>query len=469
MPKIKKTIQRKTSSKRRKTITKKRYFFGIISKVFLTGTIFSTLLYLVTGIIAGPQILKQDIEEKYGQVLGAAVNVSALVRGKPLKPVVIATPGCDGYYPYIDLDWEDDVGVDTFDIYRNGIPLVTGLTTSSYRDNNVNTATTYSYFVVAHGPGGNEQSDEAIVTTKTECYIPSPPPPPPNLTITRIDYIDLTNFRCLAQTNKKKSTFWGTTNLANARIAVEIRSRRGIRMVASTFYANANGYWSWRSKGRLKKGIKTIHLTAYDSVDPTRFATASLRFQVKSKKPSKKFLKKCRVTNLLMAGFGENKPLRISPAIDLNIEKNTKIIHAGEEINFSLSYPSLKQVNNFQIEIFNNQEELVALKSKDNANKIKIDKNWPAGKYKLVVRLISDGVEISAEDDFEVKEKPLLVLSSGYEITSRQILSHLGWASLLSLGLMGMFLPLLFFEYYLSKRALFRITESDLKGRGMID
>jgi len=456
------------SKSKKKPSKKKKYFFGKISKVVLAGSILLSGLYFASGFMAGHGILKNDLKDKYGKVLGA-FNVSVLVRGMPVKPAVLAVPGCSNSYPYINLDWADDLGVDTYDVWRDGNLLVSGLTASNYRDNNVDLATTYVYYIIANGPIGTQQSDDVSSTTETECYIPPPPPPPASLIITRLDIIDLTNFRCAAKTNKRKPTFSGTTNMPGARITVEIRSRREIRKVLSTFWANGNGYWSWKSKGQLKTGIKNVYLTAYDPNDATRFATASLRFNVGNSKPSKKFLKKCRINALLPVELRKTSLLLLTSPMSLRIENNQKTVHQGEEVNFSLSGLESQPIANLQMGILDGRGNIISEKSGGTENKIKIDDKLPAGDYKIFARYISENSDVSAEDNFKVKEKPLLILGSGREITSRQLLGNLGWAALFSLGLLGIFLLLLLAEYHLSRKAIFQITGSDLKKKGMID
>jgi hypothetical protein len=469
--KNKKNIRKKTRSgiAGSRTAGRKKYFFGAGSKWLFRLASFLVIAYLAFGIFAGSELLARDLRNKYGKVLGA-VNVSVLVRGMPVKPVVTADPGCDGSYPVIDLDWADDLGVDTFDVWRNGVILVAGITSSSYRDSNVDLGTTYTYSVAAHGPLGDEQSDDIFATAETEGYIPPPPPPPANLVITRLDSIDLTNFRCEARTNKKYPTFSGTTNISQARLTVVIISERGIRQVISSFTANANGYWSWKSKGKLKKGVKYVYFTAYDPDDESRSASASLRFRVKKKKPSKKFLKKCRATSLLPAGFGVAKPLHLAEGMKLSVEEGRKSVHQGEQMNFSLSGAVLGPQSKLRVGIVDDKGGLVFEREDSSAGKqVAIDKNMPSGEYKIFARYFDNGKDISAEDSFQVKERPLLILNSGREITSRQILSNLGWAALSLSGLLGIFLLLLLVEHHLAGKALFRVTGEKLKERGMID
>jgi hypothetical protein len=222
----------------------------------------------------------------------------------------------------------------------------------------------------------------------------------------------------------------------------------------------------------LKTGIKNIYLTAYDPNDANRSASATLRFKVGKKKPTKKFLKKCRVTNLLPAKFGSINSIRLLPELSLDVEKETKVVHQGENLGFSLSDPNrkLSAGQSLQMGILDKNGDLVFEKSGNAGNEIKISEELPAGDYRLFARYYaSDERDVSAEDDFKVKEKPIFVLGSGYEITYRQLLGNLGWAAFFTLGILGVFLVLLFFEYHLSKKALFQVTGSELKKRGMID
>lgn len=474
MPKKKKTIQSKRknpgrgkniSGGQKRARNKKRYFFGKISKIFLAGTATLLTLYSAAGLVAGPNVLKNDLGEKYGKVLGT-VNMSVLVRGTPVEPVVTVTDGCSGAYPYLDLDWVDDIGVDTFDVYRNGGLLVSGLTQSSYRDSNVNANTAYNYYVFASGPAGTNQSD-AVEGRTIECYTPPPPPPPAAIDRIIIGGIDLTNFHCCPVITQTKPVFSGATNIPKAKVAVGIQSGR--RGFVSTFSANENGYWSWKSRSKLSKGLKMFYLTISDPDDPGRTVSTSSRFRIAKKKTSKKVQKKCAggvILDDIIAGI---HPFFANHLFKLAVGNQSKIVYSGEVLGFSqsLGVP-------YELAVSDDQGNIIYRENKNpdgqkDTGELKIPGNLGPGEYKLIAGYSGEDSQISAEDDFEIVEKPLLVLGSDREITRRQIVSNLGWAALFSLGLLGIFLLLLLFEYHLSKRALFQITESDLKGGGMID
>jgi len=467
--------KRKTNIKKsKKSAGGKKYFFGTGSKWLFRLAAFFVILYLVLGAVVSPELLQRDLKDKYGKVAGA-VSVSALVRGLPKKPVVMASSGCDGAYPYIDLDWADDLGVDTFDVYRDGALLVAGLAASSYRDNNASNAAVYSYSVAAHGPAGDNQSD-TVTAQATECYTPPPPPPPVDISSLVISGIDVTNFQCCPKINKKNPVFSGTTNVAGARVAVGIQS--GKRSVISTFSANQNGCWSWKSRTKLSKGLKTFYLTIIDPNDASRVASTSFQFKIAKRKMSEKTLTKCMGGAILDDIIAEIHPFFVDRLFSLAVKNQNRVIHSGETLGFSLlRFPggySPPDGASYQLEIIDQRGNSVYKEERKPNERGKgedlgINEKISPGEYKLIAKYSGENLDIGAEDNFEVKEKPLLVLGSGYEITYRQILSNLGWAALFSLGLMGIFLFLLFFEYHLVKRGFFEVSGSDLKERGMID
>ena len=169
---IKKRKKRKPLRKsERKKISKKRKILRKIAKfqIVLTGVVLA--LYLALGFWLGPGSLKQDIR---GKVAGVT-TVSLHIAGPPGKPVVTAAPGCDSSSPYVQISWDATDDTDDYDINRDSAPLITGITSTSYKDTSVAASTTYSYEVVANGPLGNTASDPVNATTG-DCYVPLPEP-----------------------------------------------------------------------------------------------------------------------------------------------------------------------------------------------------------------------------------------------------------------------------------------------------
>jgi len=437
------------------------------------ATAFFLVSYLVLGLMISPDFLRKDHGDKYGKVAGA-VHVSVLVRGMPQKPFILATSGCNGSYPYVNLDWADDLGVDTFDVWRDGAILVAGLTSSGYRDSNVNALSNYGYYVVANGPVGTKQSDTVTIQA-SECYTPPPPPPPVNISSLTIGGADLTNYHCCPQIKETKPLFSGETNVSRARVTVGIQSGR--RGLISTFSANRNGYWSWRPRNKLSRGLKTFYLSIADPNDASRVVSTSFQFRIAKRKLSKKVLEKCLGGSVLEKITYGVHPFFSKHFASLSIENQRKALYPGEVLGFSL-FPENRLPPSggvpYKLAILDSRGNSIYQENRESseqgrAEDLGIGRKIAPGKYRLIAEYPEGSLDISAEDNFEVKEKPIFILGSGLEITSRQLISNLGWAAFFSLGLLGMFLFLLFFEYHLSKRALVQITGSDLKKKGMID
>jgi hypothetical protein len=118
---------------------------------------------------------------------GASVQVTL---NNPITPDTSAptTPGnldwtasirADGT-PFVFLSWtasSDNVGVTTYDVYRNGIRLggscCSFLSDSSFVDNSATANTTYQYYVVARDAAGNVSTASNTITV----HVPNPPPP----------------------------------------------------------------------------------------------------------------------------------------------------------------------------------------------------------------------------------------------------------------------------------------------------
>lgn len=466
-----KTKKQKPAQKSPRRKKKKKCFFGRLAKIFLALTLLFFVGYAALGISAGFEFLKKDLREKYGRVAGS-MTVSVLVRGMPEKPVLSAVSGCSGGNPIVDLSWQEDLGVDTYDIYRGGLLLVSGITVTNWSDSNVTAGTIYQYYVIANGPVGTEQSDPVLVEISA-CETPPPPPPPASITIVTLDKLNVLYWRCLPQTKKTKPTFTGTTNLANALISVEIVSAGKKRKVISSFHSNANGYWSWKSQGRLKKGSKTVYFTVFDPDDTSNSASTSMKFKVSKSKLKRKKIKKCTSPTLINSVY-ITKKLSLSPLAfpDLVLESGEQPVYAGKEKEYSLKSPATAREAGFSLGILDQKGNLVYEENvmpQNDGQKVKISKNIPPGNYKLSVGYLTDDAQIAAEDDFTVRETPLIVLAPGVELTAQQIASRIGWAAFGSLLILLIILALLLFEYHLAGRAIFGITGYDLKKRDYVD
>ncbi len=471
--KIKKIPDKKA---KRPVVHQKRYFFSRWTKILFRLAAGLVIVYLLVGLSAGPGILKSDLEDKYGKVLGV-VNVTVLVRGVPGKPVVSASTGCNGSNPYLDLDWNDDYGADYFDVWRNGAPLATGLTSSYYRDNNVSPGVTYAYYVFVTGPLGTKQSDEIYPAASSSCYVPPPPPPPPppptpttTISIESIDKItNLSHFYCTPQTKSKKPFFTGITDILQGKISLEIVYPKAKRHILSNTTANINGYWSWRAMSKLKKGTYYLYVSATDPSDSSRRATDSLVFKVSSNMKAKT-IRRCQLSQL---GNYSIKALahEVEPAnLILSIVDENKAIHPGENLKYS--FVSENGSGDYRLQILDDKKEPIfttVVSASSDGGEIEISRMIPPGNYGLAISEEKEGVDVSSISEFQVKERPVLVLAPGREITMRQILDHVGWAAFAALAALAIFGILLGIEFRLARRSKLQVAEDDLKEMGMID
>ncbi|HBB36516.1 MAG: seg [Candidatus Moranbacteria bacterium GW2011_GWC1_45_18] len=479
----KRKIGKKSRPKKKKKLLRK------IAKYQALLTVLALVIYLATGFWLGPGALRQDIE---GKVAGASTILSLHIAGPPAKPIVASSSNCNESDPYILLDWDETNDTDDYDIYRDGILLISGVTNTYYRDENVAMSASHDYYIIANGPLGTEQSDTVNETAPNECYVPPPPtpptpptpppPPPPEdvvCRITTLDKIDLANFRCLPKTKKKKPFFAGTTNVSGARIQAEISSRSGKRKVISSFTANENGYWSWGVRGQLKKTTQIISVRSTDPNDSSRFATCSLLFKI-GKAYSRKKMKKCTGAATLQA-LSVPPNYKFSLPLALRIKKSQRPIFAGDTIEFEtdtenyFSEGGLGQGAAFQLidsknnTVYGVEKNIILEKDGTINESLKIPLYVASGQYKIIAQF-SEGEEIvTAEEDLAVREKPAIALNSTWELTYAELLSHLGWAAIFLIMILLAFFSLLALEYHLSQYAVLQVTEKNLKKEGYID
>lgn len=121
----------------------------MVVTVLSLGTYFSVAFF-------DPGFLSYDLRQKYYALADDVITVTATVLDVSAQPVVTATFQCNESTDVLSvlLDWATDVNTSTYDIERNNLLLVAGLTSSRYIDTDVAFNTTYRYRVTAHGPMG---------------------------------------------------------------------------------------------------------------------------------------------------------------------------------------------------------------------------------------------------------------------------------------------------------------------------
>ena len=460
---------------------KKKSALRKITKWHLLLTIAALSLYLGLGFWLGPGALKQDIE---GKVAGVSSTVLSLhIAGPPAKPVVTATPGCDSSSPYIQLSWDATNDTDDYDIDRDSAPLITGITTPSYKDTNVSANTTYAYEVTANGPLGNTASDTVSATTG-DCYVPLPDPTNEIITI---ENINLTTYNKIPKIKKRTPTFTGTTNIAHALIQAELYT--GPLIISSTT-ANGNGYWSWKVPQKLDYGSHTLYVTATDPSDSSRYKTDQVAFKVIREDEEEEDEDEEEET----AAPALVSPVSPGPAapgaapseknapfnLKLEIENKDKVVYVGSDLATKLSVIKLRDFGEgndlVKYKIIDSRgntvldsEETFRLKEGEIYRKsIRLPVYLRAGRYTVRAETEKEGFLISAEDSFEAAEKPILNLGGGVIITYPQLVSTVGYIFIFLLLLLVLFLLLTAREYWLTKQARFFVDEEELSRDGYI-
>jgi hypothetical protein len=478
----KKIVRRKRTDKKK---IKKR-FWKTATKIHASLTLFCLIFYSVLGIFGGPELMLKDVGQKY-QAL-AATHISLKVISFPTKPLVSIAANCSGGTAYIRLDWPNDISSDTYDIYRDGQILVSGLIDNYFIDTSVQALTTYTYYVIAHGQMGNIQSDDAGATTD-DCYVA----PPVTGQIITLDGKNLSRYDGTPEITERQPEFSGITNIPNALIEITLYSGP---IITTTTTANSNGYWYWAAPVNLDYGEHTLYLTFRDPDDSGRFLQITQEFMVhkKSSSEEKKETEEFSVGPSSTTNFISSKPTTENPTTELPpiitepsfpfkiylaVKNPEKILFAGDSLEIETKFiktGSLSNDSRVKYEILDASQKVIESWETDvpsgSQNTLKkiilLPKLMPKGTYTIRASLIFDGKTMSAEDFFIVKEFPIFNLSGGLIITYPMLLSNLGWIVFYLLLLLMIFIILALIEHYQSNQSKIHIDEQMLKQRGII-
>ncbi|KPJ57232.1 hypothetical protein AMJ49_01310 [Parcubacteria bacterium DG_74_2] len=95
----------------------------------------------------------------------------------PTKPEnLTANFTCSGSSPRVNLSWDSSQNANYYTVYRDpsDFPFPVSTVDTFYTDTAVNTSSTYSYYIIAYGPGGSSPSSDLVSITTDYC-IPSNP------------------------------------------------------------------------------------------------------------------------------------------------------------------------------------------------------------------------------------------------------------------------------------------------------
>lgn len=446
------------------------------------------VFYAFLGFLWGPRFSFADFQKTWS-VFADDVTVSAVVPEPPVSPVVTADAACLSDVLSVSLDWADDSGSTSFDIYRDSSLLVSGLTSSSYIDTNLSPGTEYSYVVVAYGPmgAGVASSDPVSVLTPSDCLSSLSP----TLTIVTVAG---TNVSSLSSVSISDATpmLTGTSNMPNASVSVSIV---GATSVYVTFLTNSNGYWEWTPSTSLSSGDYTLTVTVTHPLYSLQTASDSLMLSVSVSSGSddddghkKKKKKKSPVVAIASPTYHvppEPPTFQPSPAegllvtipsaplsISLGVTNVGGWVFQSRTLETLLSINQLDQSLENQSgdisyavydvsheKVFESTRTIVMRRGGEYRETIPIPREWASGDYSVVARLHFNDMDVEGGAPFRVVELPLFDLGGGIIVTRNDALRFLGWASLGSILSLLLLLLLFVREYWLYMHAARHVSE----------
>lgn len=402
-----------------------------------------------------------------------SMTVSALVLPPPATPVVTSDLTCNplNLSLALKLDWQQDTGGGTFsyDITRNGLPLVSGLsnTTITYTDTALTIATPYTYVIRANGPMGPGVVDSAPVTLTTPYNCDGLTQPTVSITQFRNRLID--SFEGIAFSYSRRPKLIGTSNIPYARIVIDINTETELH---SETTANINGYWEWLPPKRLEFERSNMYITAIDPLNSNRYATTSLRYQIVRSGESEKQKdddKKVGGSPQYVPSQAEFVPEASVDGFHFDFGARQEVVRQGEKVDVSLiPYVSGKEEENIPVEFQLIDQGGTALSTltkniffRDGETfqtSMEVPLYIKPGQYTLQATFIYNGVRYSKSVPLNIKAFPLLTLSGGREITYDEFMWNFGWVAFVLLVTLALWLFFVFYEYWLY-----------LRGRGHVD
>jgi len=460
----------------------------VLKKIARVHTIFSVglfSLYVALAAIYSPEFLLSDVRHKFQALADDTITILATVLGPPEKPLVVGSAICLDGNLSINLDWPNDQNSESFDVSRNGLPLVASLSNSQYSDTVVTVGTSYTYVVTARGEmsPGSAESDPLVITTLVKC---EGAPLKNYIKVISFDFRNINSYGRIVTITERRPLFSGTTDIPNANITLEVHSDA---IIAAHINANANGYWRWQAPVNISPGKHTLFVSANDPLGIFSDASTTFTFIIKEEKEEqneKEKKKKISSTEPIVPTYPSKIPgIQYSGGIeqiplDFSLTISPQSVYQGKDIGTLIrierldpQYEGVGAIVRYRVfdEKGNQKINILAdavLHSHGSiARGILIPTYYKNGKYKIQAEIIIDKYNVSREKSFIVMPLPVLNLGGGFMITYPELLSRLGTVSFwLSLCLI---VWLLFFsrEYWLYLHALRHITERNLARIGL--
>lgn len=467
---------------------------------WVTGAV--CVSYATLAFLWGPSFSVSDFRETWSSFADDVV-VSATVPPPPSAPTVTATAACPSNTLVVSLDWSDDPGATSFDIYRDSALLVSGLVDSEYDDTSVAPSTNYAYVVVAYGPmdPGVASSIAVSVTTPSSCLALLSP----TLEIVTVGGTNVAGAGSVSVSDTTPA-ITGTSNMPTASVEISIVGTTSTFALLAT---NSNGYWEWTPTADIASGSYALTVTVTHPLFPLQTASDTMTLVILApeeddgggddgdddddgKKKKKK--RPAFVSPAPDRSLPKEEMVPESPAPPRLIEETPNVpfarlsidvlnpgntVFQSRTLDVSLSILELQssfEGKNGEVvyTILDSERRKVSSVSREVTLRggaefreaISIPRDWDAGDYLVSVRLRVGEASIITEASFRVVELPLFDLGGGMLITWNDVTRFLGWASLWSLLFLLLLLFLFVREYWLLLYAREHITERDLPGHG---
>lgn len=433
-------------------------------------TLFVFSVYFSAGFFLHPSFLMSDIREKIRAVADTVV-VMARVLSPPVKPIVTGSGVCAHGGPTIVLDWPDDENSTSYNIGRDGSPLTTGVTSSSYTDAAVMLGQTYAYVVTAIGPMGPgfSDADPVSVTTPDSCASETIP----SIVVQTLAGNNIVGTTERHSTTDRNPRFTGVTNLSAARIDISAVSDH--ETISATVYANVNGYFEWSYVGKMDFDAYDVTFTVTDSTDASLTARQTVKIRVEEQSVD---VKSAETSSGNGTAASSGQTLKAPSVIDFSAALSGTEFHAGDTLTVDLSIRSVSRglvgdtasalftiVDGDGREIDSVTEDVVLRDGLSSQHSFEIPYGMKSKDYRLIVEIRDKDFRSIREVSFRVLELPLFKLG-GEVMTYEQAVSQIGWVSFILLFLFLWWLLLFLYEYYLYSKSERNIYGKDLHGAG---
>lgn len=432
-----------------------------VARIHFWLLFFALASYLMLGFTLGPRFFAVDLQEKIHALADEIIVVTATVLGPPATPIVSATPVCVSGVPRVFLDWADDTGTTTWSVERDTLPLVTGLTSSTYTDTAVVALTSYNYVVVAYGPMGPGIATSATVSVTTlDCTNVTPP----SVLIQTIGDTNVSTDRSGIVLSRRRPKITGTTNIPNAIIDILLTNPT----MQARITANANGYFAWIPPLKLHTGNHYLTVTATDPNDSSRTVSDSFIFRTKNDRE----------------GPGEREeetapPVGLDLDFSVQVDNTDSTLFQGDVVGLTVrslrgAFPA--GVRFTPVFVDHRGHEVLrfpttAIES-SGQTELRFSKKFPLslspGTYQMRVDAVFGRALVSREARLIVRAWPLLDLGGGREITYPEVVRFVGLIFYTLFTLFFFYLLFFFREYLASLRSLRHISEYHLARFGFI-